>query len=81
MAVTGDTLVTAHPTSPVEGPQLLPAFFNHDQAGTAAALEPLGDLDAGLILPGHGPVHRGPIREAAAAAAERAHAHRPSPTG
>ncbi|MEU9819280.1 hypothetical protein ACIGG9_15645 [Pseudonocardia alni] len=29
-----------------------------------AALTVLAGLDADLLLPGHGPVHRGPVREA-----------------
>jgi glyoxylase-like metal-dependent hydrolase (beta-lactamase superfamily II) len=66
--VTGDTLVTAHPTSPVHGPQTLLPVFNHDQAGTVAALDILQDIDADLILPGHGPLHRGALHEATKAA-------------
>ncbi|WP_198943581.1 MBL fold metallo-hydrolase [Actinokineospora bangkokensis] len=63
--ITGDTLVTAHPTSRVDGPQLLRPFFSHDQAATVAALDTLAGLDASVILPGHGPVVRQPIADAA----------------
>lgn len=70
--VTGDTLVTAHPTSRAHGPQLLPPLFSHDQAATVAALELLEPLDADVLLPGHGPLHRGPLRIAAGLARDRA---------
>lgn len=78
--VTGDTLVTAHPTSKTLGPQLLLPFFSHDQAATIAALDLLEPLDAGVVLPGHGPVHRGPLTVAASLARERATARAGAPT-
>ena len=62
--ITGDTLVTAHPTSRVDGPQLLRPFFSHDQARTVAALDTLAALDADVVLPGHGPVVRQDIAAA-----------------
>lgn len=66
--VAGDALITGHPVSTRRGPQLLPGLFNHDQVGCVRSLEALGMLDTEVLLPGHGPVWRGPIR----AAAERA---------
>ena len=72
--VSGDALVTGHPVSSVEGPQLLPAYLSHSQADAIAALEVLGGLDADLLLPGHGEPWRGPVREAAATARERVQA-------
>jgi glyoxylase-like metal-dependent hydrolase (beta-lactamase superfamily II) len=78
--VTGDALVTAHPTAGAAGPQLLPPLFSHDQAATVAALDLLESLDAGVMLPGHGPVHHGPLRDATALARERA-AARAAPGG
>jgi glyoxylase-like metal-dependent hydrolase (beta-lactamase superfamily II) len=63
--ISGDALVTGHPVSTRSGPQLLPDLFNHDQAGCVRSLAALGMLDADVVLPGHGPVWRGPIREAA----------------
>jgi len=66
--VSGDALVTAHPVAPRYGPQLLPRMFNHDQAGCVRSVSALAGLDTDVLLPGHGPVWRGPIREAAAAA-------------
>ncbi|MCG8915514.1 MBL fold metallo-hydrolase [Actinokineospora sp. PR83] len=64
--ITGDTLVTAHPTSSVDGPQLLRPFFSHDQAQTVAALDTLAAVDADVVLPGHGPVVRQDIAAATA---------------
>ncbi|MFC7328019.1 MBL fold metallo-hydrolase [Marinactinospora rubrisoli] len=70
--ITGDTLVSGHPTSRLRGPQLLPRMFDHDRAGALASLDVLERIEADVLLPGHGPVHRGPAREAAALARERA---------
>lgn len=67
--VAGDALVTDHPLSTRRGPQLLPALFNHDQDGCVRSLAALGMLDTDVLLPGHGPLWRGPIREAAERAA------------
>ncbi len=62
--VAGDALVTGHPLAPHHGPQLLPKLFNHDQDGCVRSLDELGVLDTEVLLPGHGPVWRGSIREA-----------------
>jgi glyoxylase-like metal-dependent hydrolase (beta-lactamase superfamily II) len=62
--ISGDALVTGHPVSTVQGPQLLPGLFNHDQAGCLVSLAALGMLDTDVLLPGHGPVWRGPILDA-----------------
>ncbi|MEV5319919.1 MBL fold metallo-hydrolase [Streptomyces sp. NPDC052687] len=70
--ITGDALVTGHPTSRAKGPQLLPDMFHHERARAVASLDVLAGLDADVLLPGHGPVHRGPVRDAARQAAERA---------
>jgi glyoxylase-like metal-dependent hydrolase (beta-lactamase superfamily II) len=69
--VSGDALVTGHPVAPRSGPQLLPGLFNHDQAGCVRSLSALAMLDTDVLLPGHGPVWRGPIREAAEEAMSR----------
>ncbi len=66
--VAGDALVTGHPLAPKTGPQLLPRLFNHDQDGCLRSLDMLGVLDTEVLLPGHGPVWRGPIRDACAQA-------------
>lgn len=63
--VAGDALVTGHPLSTRHGPQLLPTIFNHDQDRCLRSLAALGLLDTEVLLPGHGPVWHGSIREAA----------------
>jgi glyoxylase-like metal-dependent hydrolase (beta-lactamase superfamily II) len=70
--VSGDALVSGHPTSRIAGPQLLPGMFHHERGRAAASLDVLAGLDADLLLPGHGPALRGPVREAARRARERA---------
>ncbi|MFF7731603.1 MBL fold metallo-hydrolase [Streptomyces sp. NPDC007984] len=70
--VSGDALVSGHPTSRVEGPQLLPDMFHHERPRALASLEVLAELEGELLLPGHGPVHHGPVRDAALRARERA---------
>jgi glyoxylase-like metal-dependent hydrolase (beta-lactamase superfamily II) len=69
--VSGDALVTGHPLAPRGGPQLLLDLFNHDQDGCVRSLAALGMLDTNVLLPGHGPVWRGPIREAVEQATPR----------
>ena len=64
--VAGDALVTGHPLAPRGGPQRLPKLFNHDEDGCVRSLSALGLLDTEVLLPGHGPVWRGSIREAVA---------------
>ncbi|GAT11173.1 MBL fold metallo-hydrolase [Mycolicibacterium novocastrense] len=71
LLVSGDALVTGHPLSTRGGPQLLPGLFNHDQDGCVRSLSALGLLDAEVLLPGHGPVWRGSIRDAAERAAAK----------
>lgn len=66
--VAGDALVTGHPVSARSGPQLLPDLFNHDRQGCLRSLAALGLLDTEVLLPGHGPVWRGAIRDAVAQA-------------
>jgi len=62
--VCGDALVTGHPVSTRKGPQLLPALFNHNQADCERSLAALALLETEVLAPGHGPLWRGPIREA-----------------
>ena len=47
---------------------LLPGLFNHDQQSCLRSLDALGMLDTEVMLPGHGPVWRGPVRDAVAQA-------------
>jgi glyoxylase-like metal-dependent hydrolase (beta-lactamase superfamily II) len=66
--VSGDALITDHPVAARPGPQLLPSIFNHDEQACLRSLDTLAALDAQVILPGHGPVWRGPVADAARAA-------------
>jgi glyoxylase-like metal-dependent hydrolase (beta-lactamase superfamily II) len=69
--VSGDALVTGHPLVSDTGPQLLPSLFNHDEDGCVRSLAALGLLDTEVLLPGHGQVWRGSIRDAAEQATRR----------
>ncbi|MFD9443815.1 MBL fold metallo-hydrolase [Streptomyces sp. NPDC060006] len=72
VVISGDGLVNGHPTSRVPGPQLLPVMFHRDRGGALASLDTFEALPGDVLLPGHGPVHRGSVREAAQRARERA---------
>jgi glyoxylase-like metal-dependent hydrolase (beta-lactamase superfamily II) len=63
--VSGDALVTGHPVSTRGGPQLLPGVFNHDESDCVRSLSALAMLDTDVLIPGHGDVWHGPIRELA----------------
>jgi glyoxylase-like metal-dependent hydrolase (beta-lactamase superfamily II) len=67
--VSGDALVTGHPVSTRRGPQLLHPVFNHSQSDCERSLAALAMLETTVLIPGHGDVWRGPIRELAEAAA------------
>lgn len=69
--VSGDALVTGHPLLRHTGPTLLPALFNHDEEGCLTSLKTLAAVEADVMLPGHGPLWRGSIADAASAAAAR----------
>lgn len=70
--ISGDALVSGHPTSREQGPQLLPDMFHHERDRAVASLDVLEGLAGDLLLPGHGPVHRGPVGRAAQRARELA---------
>ncbi|XUL93285.1 MBL fold metallo-hydrolase [Streptomyces galilaeus] len=72
IVISGDALVSGHPTSRIKGPQLLPDMFHHERDRAVASLDILEGLDADTLLPGHGPLHTGPVREAAQRAREHA---------
>ncbi|MDG3010228.1 MBL fold metallo-hydrolase [Rhodococcus sp. D2-41] len=74
--VTGDALITAHPLSKIRGPQLLPEVFDHGHGDTLGALENLAVLDAGTIVPGHGPTAFLPIADAVEKAQTQTRDHR-----
>ena len=58
----GDALVTGHPLLRDQGRlQLLPDFFSEDEPTMLKSLETIGRLSAETLIPGHGPVHRGPF--------------------
>jgi glyoxylase-like metal-dependent hydrolase (beta-lactamase superfamily II) len=63
--VSGDALVTGHPTSRITGPQLLPGMFHTDRERARDALLALEDIDADHLFPGHGPAYRGSVKQAA----------------
>lgn len=68
--VAGDALVTAHPTSLILGPQLLPSVFHGSPARAFQALQGLVSVGAKVVLPGHGPAARGTPAEIATRAIE-----------
>ncbi|MEU9518600.1 MBL fold metallo-hydrolase [Streptomyces sp. NPDC048224] len=72
VVVSGDALVSGHALSRTEGPQLLPDLFHHDRTRAIASLDVIAGLEGDLLLPGHGPLHHGPVRDAAELARERA---------
>ncbi|MFJ8543423.1 MBL fold metallo-hydrolase [Streptomyces sp. NPDC093586] len=71
VVISGDALVSGHPTSRLKGPQLLPGMFHHERDRAVASLDVLARLDGDVLLPGHGPVHRGALKDAARLARER----------
>ncbi|MFC8741532.1 MBL fold metallo-hydrolase [Streptomyces sp. NPDC057176] len=72
VVISGDALVSGHAISRIEGPQLLPDLFHHDRTRAIASLDIVAGLEGDLLLPGHGPLHQGPVRDAADLARERA---------
>lgn len=65
---TGDALVTADPVTARPGIGICPAGLNADDGQALASLERLADVDAALILPGHGAPYRHGIASALQAA-------------
>jgi glyoxylase-like metal-dependent hydrolase (beta-lactamase superfamily II) len=63
---TGDGLVTMDLFGLGTGPQMMRDVFNLDTDQAVASLERIDDLDAALILPGHGDPWRGTPAEAVA---------------
>ncbi len=72
VVISGDALVSGHAISRIEGPQLLPDLFHHDRTRAIASLDVVAGLEGDLLLPGHGPLHQGPVKDAADLARERA---------
>ncbi len=55
----GDALMTAHAVSRSAGPQLMPRFFNVDSDRARESLRSIAELEASVVVPGHGPAFRG----------------------
>lgn len=68
----GDALTTRHVLTGRTGPG--PAPFTDDPAEALASLRRIADLDAGWVLPGHGPAFRGSPSAAVHAVREAARA-------
>jgi len=64
--LTGDALVTGHRLSSHTGSQRLMSMFHHDEGAMDGSLDVIAEVDADVIIPGHGPVHRGSPRDAVA---------------
>ncbi|MCB0932307.1 MAG: MBL fold metallo-hydrolase [Mycobacterium sp.] len=62
--VAGDALITGHPLARRSGPQVLPEMFNHDEAQYLDSLGALAAADTDKLIPGHGDLWIGPVREA-----------------
>jgi glyoxylase-like metal-dependent hydrolase (beta-lactamase superfamily II) len=62
---TGDALVTHDGLTGHTGPTLVCRGFTHDSAAALTALDALDDLDAAMLLPGHGQPFAGRPHEAA----------------
>lgn len=58
---TGDAVVTGHPTSGRAGVQLLHPMFHHQPELVSTSLSALAEVNATVILPGHGPAMEGPL--------------------
>jgi glyoxylase-like metal-dependent hydrolase (beta-lactamase superfamily II) len=58
-------LITHNPLTGRTGPQVMPSGFNRDTAQALASLSALENLNAEIILPGHGDPWHGPISQAA----------------
>lgn len=63
--ISGDALITGHPLASRRGPQLLPPMFNHSEADCIRSLATLAEAGTEVLIPGHGDLWIGPIREAA----------------
>ncbi|MGI9016143.1 MAG: MBL fold metallo-hydrolase [Euzebya sp.] len=69
--LTGDALVTLDVFTRETGPRLLPDALNADSAAARASLDRFADVDAQLLLPGHGDPLTGNVADLAAQAKSR----------
>jgi glyoxylase-like metal-dependent hydrolase (beta-lactamase superfamily II) len=65
--VTGDCLVTGHPISCHDGPQLLDPMYHHRPDEVLMSLDALAGFNASTILPGHGAAVHGAMADIIAA--------------
>jgi glyoxylase-like metal-dependent hydrolase (beta-lactamase superfamily II) len=63
---TGDGLITMDLIGSATGPQLIDQRFNLDHGQARSSLDRIVELDADLLLPGHGPAWKGTPAEAVA---------------
>ena len=66
--LTGDALVTWNPLTGRTGPQIMPSGLNRDTARALASLAALEQVQADVLLPGHGDPWTGGVAEAVRAA-------------
>ena len=70
VVLAGDALMTDHAVARSTEPRLLPDFFHVDTARARVSLQVLADLEAEVVVPGHGPAYRGSPASAVTAALE-----------
>ncbi|MFW0789725.1 MBL fold metallo-hydrolase [Gordonia sp. CPCC 205333] len=63
--ISGDALISGHMTSALTGPQCLSKHFQHDVNANRAAVQSFTGLDAQILMPGHGPLLRTSVAQAA----------------
>jgi glyoxylase-like metal-dependent hydrolase (beta-lactamase superfamily II) len=63
--MSGDSLITHNPLTGRTGPQIMPSGLNRDTPQALDSLSALANLNAELVLPGHGEPWHGPISQAA----------------
>lgn len=68
----GDGLITMNLTGGDDGPQMIGDVFNHDADRAWASLDRVEDIDAAMLLPGHGNPWKGTPAEGVQLARERA---------
>jgi glyoxylase-like metal-dependent hydrolase (beta-lactamase superfamily II) len=69
--MTGDALVTRNPLTGRLGPQIMPSGLNRDSEQALRSLDPVGQVPADLLLPGHGDPWQGRASEAVRMARQR----------
>lgn len=67
----GDGLITMNLTGGDDGPQMIGSVFNNDDERAWASLDRIEDIDAAMLLPGHGGPWKGTPADAVRLARER----------